>query len=497
MKENYSTNLDLVTMACGGIKVDDFSLPDTAKNQYGQEIAVEIPKTWLPVYDIDGLSKEQIEKIDAFYNTGKYRIRDFMSDDLKNRKNYSSNGDEKGEVLDLEDKGVGESYDGGILFFDEFARLRQQKVMDVMMTLCGDRTYQKMILASGWSIIAAANRLTDDKLPENNAEFRSLWGEAMKTRFTHLTFVPTKEEWLKWAREVNNEGYQNVDEIICKFIEKSPEGVWYDALDFGSREITDPDVKRILGVGANDKDKGTSGHDAIWGTNSLTKDELKKVGKYNSDINATVDNMEMIAWNGRTWDQKISRVFLSGLRQLFFGEPEQYEACFSTQKRVREINGGASSEEYTVKNIDTNKLKAQLNKVPRARWFAWTNGVYEKFDPSQNSRINDRFDFIMKWLGYIIESETGVGGVPSNAWSHYNSVDSAISDVDIREIYNKGQLRSTASRKDDNMYFDRMVDYTMATAVSWKSSIQTVDEVISKVLEALPKYITVEEIVRD
>ena len=493
MKENYNTKLDLVTMACGGIKVDDFSLPDTAKNQYGQEIAVEIPKTWLPVYDIDGLSKEQIERLDAFYNSGKYRIRDFMSDDLKDRK------DKNGEnVLSLEDNGVGESYDGGILFFDEFARLRQQKVMDVMMTLCGDRTYQKMILASGWSTIAAANRLTDDKLPENNVDFRSLWGEAMKTRFTHLTFVPTKVEWLRWAREVNEDGYQNVDELICKFIEKSPDGVWYDALDFGSREIADPDVARILGVDASSKGaKGGSSSNGTWGTNDLTRDELRKVSKYNSDVNANVDNMEMIAWNGRTWDQKISRVFLSGLRQLFYGHPDWYEDCFSTQKRIRELNGGASSEEYIVKNIDVNKLKTQLNKVPRDRWFNWTKGIYEKIDPSQNSRNNDRYDFLMKYLGYIIESETGKGGVPSKAWDHYNSIDSVIDEIDIREIYNKGQLRSTAARRDDNMLFDTMADYSQATAVNWKSNIANVDEVISIVLDALPKYITVDEIIKD
>lgn len=495
MEANYNTELDLVTMACGGIKVDDFSLPDTAKNQYGQEIAVEIPKTWLPVYDTDGLSKEQIERIDAFYNSGKYRIRDFMSDDVKNRKN------EEGEnIIAFEDRGTGKSYDGGILFFDEFARLRQQKVMDVMMTLCGDRLYQKMQLASGWSTIAAANRLTDDKLPENNAEFRSLWGEAMKTRFTHLTFVPTKEEWLTWAREVNDDGYQNVDEIICKFIEKSSPGVWYDALDFGSREIEDQDVKRILGVGSDVKgnldDRGSEGN-GTWGTNNLTKAELRKVGKYNSDINATIDNMEMVAWNGRTWDQKISRVFLSGLQQLFYGEPEQYEACFSTQKRVRELNGGASSQEYIVKNLDTNKLKAQLNKVPRDRWFTWTNGVYQVFDPNQNLRNNDRLGFMLEYLGYIIENETGKGGVPITAWIHYNSVDSVIDDADIRQIYNKGHMKSTAVRREDNVLFDRVSEYANLSSVNWKSNISNVDEVISKVLEALPNYITIDEILND
>ena len=490
MKKHYDTNLDIVTMACGGLKQDDFSLPDTAINQYGIEIAVEIPKTWLPVYDVDSLTDEQATKIDAFYNSGRYRIRDYMKNDVKNRKN------EEGEsVFDVEDRGIGESFDGGVLFFDEFARLRNQKLMDLMMALCGDRRYQKMKLASGWVTLCAANRLTDDKLPEYDTDFRSMWGEAMKTRFTHYTFVPTKVEWLQWAREVNKEGYQNVDELICKFIEKSPDYVWYDALDFGSREINDPDVQRILGI-SQDSESKSGESKGTWGTNNLNRDELRKINKYNTDTN-NMENLDLVAWNGRTWDQKISRRFLNSLRQLFFKNPDWYEDCFSTQKRVRSIEGGASSEEYNVKNLDMNKLKVQLNKLPRNTWFVWSANKYQTFDPSQSLRNNDRLEFVIKWLGTIIESETGKGGKVSNQWVHYNSIDSVISEMDIKYIYNKGELKSTASRRDDNMIFDRQSDYTQATAVNWKSNIQSVDEVISMVLDALPNYITVEDIIRD
>jgi hypothetical protein len=51
-----------------------------------------------------------------------------------------------------------------------------------------------------------------------------------------VTYVPTKDEWISWAREVNAEGYQNVQEYIVEFIEKMPDGVWMDCIDFGSRD---------------------------------------------------------------------------------------------------------------------------------------------------------------------------------------------------------------------------------------------------------------------
>ena len=123
-----------------------------------------------------------------------------MHSSLKGRKSETP-GHEEEPVYSLSDKVEGETYNGGVLFFDEFARLRTPKLMDLMMALCGDRTYQKMKLATGWIMICAANRRLDDRLTEYDTDFRELWGEAMKTRFDHYTFVPTKQEWLTWARE--------------------------------------------------------------------------------------------------------------------------------------------------------------------------------------------------------------------------------------------------------------------------------------------------------
>ena len=65
-----------------------------------------------------------------------------------------------------------------------------------------------------------------------------------------LNYVPTKKEWLEWAREVDKEGgVQHVDELICKFIESTEgDAVWYDAFGNGSRgDIKDANIKRIAG----------------------------------------------------------------------------------------------------------------------------------------------------------------------------------------------------------------------------------------------------------
>ena len=479
IKKTYSTKLDLVTVACGGLKVDDFELPDTVYNYANQKLAVSTPKTWLPVYDPTGLTPEQLKEVDDFYNSGKYRIRQRMNKDLKDRKN--EDGD---KVVDFKDIYVGETFDGGIIFFDEFARLRNLKTMDTMMTLCGDRIYQDMVLASQWVTIAAANRLSDDQKRESDIDFRSLWDNAKITRFTHVTFVPTKAEWLKWAREVDDNGYQNVDELICKFIEKSPDGVWYDALDMGSKEIDNDKITQIL------KDK--------WGSDSISIEDIKTVGDFIANAGKSLTNIEMVAWNGRTWDQKIAKRFLAALKEnLFFGHPEQYEACFSDSKRIREKDGGLSSEEYSVKNLDLKKLGEQLNKVDNKRWYSWTTGKYESIDPDQNLRKNDRLGFVMKYLGEIIEFETGKNSVPVKAWDHYNSIDAIIDEADIRAIYEKGGMKSANSRRDDNVIFDNMSEYNKVNTVNWKSNMQTVDEVISMVLDAFDKQINIDEILRD
>ena len=61
-----------------------------------------------------------------------------------------------------------ESFDGGILFFDELARIADPQTVTIMMNLMGDRLYKDMEVASRWSLISAANRLSDNNTSEVN-----------------------------------------------------------------------------------------------------------------------------------------------------------------------------------------------------------------------------------------------------------------------------------------------------------------------------------------
>jgi len=308
MKEFFNRNMDMVTVACSGLKFDDFELPGTAENLAGQTIAISVPKTWLPVYSTEGLTPEQIQKLDNLYNSGKFRIRKAVQDELRNRKATNTAGEEVGNVIDFgNDIPAGETYDGGIIFFDEVGRVGAKKTLDTMMNIA-DREYMGMRLASGWCTLFAANRLLDDNMSEFDTEWRKMWGEASKNRWTHVTYVPTKAEWLEWAREVDKStGYQNVDELICKFIEKTPNGVWYDALDLGSREIEGSSPAEI--------DKMNNILKKLSTGEELTTKETKEISNYVS-LGKSSSYLSMLTWNGRTWDQKIAQPFLKKLRDI-------------------------------------------------------------------------------------------------------------------------------------------------------------------------------------
>lgn len=494
-KKQFGKNLSMITMACGGLKYDDFELPDTVRNLEGQKMAVSIPKSWLPVIDTKGLTDEQVVKLHNYYNSGRYSIReDFLETNSKLIGKTNKKGD---EIVDIQEVIKGETFDGGILFLDELSRISNLATMNVLMTLCGDRRYQSLELASQWTTICAANRMTDDQRKESDKDFRDIWDSAKIDRFTMVTYIPTKQEWLRWAREVDNvTGLQNVDELICKFIEWAPDGVWYDALDLGSEDISDSAVRQILGVdNSDDEDKHSRGRKQgnsteVWGTDDISIDEIMAVSDYISTFTENKHNMELSHYSGRTWDQT-SKTFLSEIRNYILNyidengkrdKSKRFNNCFSTKIRTRDIAGGHSSEQYTVKNLDLKKLKAELDKVPTAWWMEWSKSYYQIFDKTENLRKHDRLGFVLKYLGFLIETNTGVNRKPIKMWDQYQKIDSLITDADIKSIYETGEMKNINLRKDDNILLDDQGQYATIKSVEWKQQMPTVDKVISKVL---------------
>jgi hypothetical protein len=118
----------------------------------GIDKAVDIPKTWLPVYKPTG-DKE----VDAALN---------------------------------------ERCGKGLLFIDELSRATPQ-VLNVMLPLINEGMFNGYILGSGWTIVTASNRMEDETAGQTEL------GNALSNRFAQVYYEPTVHTWRKWADKQN------------------------------------------------------------------------------------------------------------------------------------------------------------------------------------------------------------------------------------------------------------------------------------------------------
>lgn len=117
----------------------------------GGRKSVDIPKTWLPVYKPTG-DKE----VDAYLD--------------------AKCGD-------------------GLLFIDELSRASSQ-VLNVMLPLINEGIFNGYKLGSGWTIVCASNRMSDDA---GQTEI----GNALANRFLQVHYEPTVDSWREWADKQN------------------------------------------------------------------------------------------------------------------------------------------------------------------------------------------------------------------------------------------------------------------------------------------------------
>lgn len=129
---------------------DNFTLPKYIDVD-GQDKATDVPKTWLPVYKPTGDAK-------------------------------------KDAALDAK-------CGNGLLFIDELSRATPQ-VLNVILPLINEGIFNGYHLGSGWTIIAASNRMEDD---EGQAEL----GNALANRFAQVYYEPTVKTWREWADKQN------------------------------------------------------------------------------------------------------------------------------------------------------------------------------------------------------------------------------------------------------------------------------------------------------
>lgn len=412
LREEEGLNLMFQTVQCSNLNTEDWGIPaiveefkedDSTGRKAGdlkaaiRKTATNIPKTWLPVYELTD-DEEENRRRDDFYNSGAFN---------------------PGNV---------QKYDGGIIFFDEYTRL-PARAKNIMMALTDRYMYENMHMASKWCLVFAANRLEDVR---NGDQADFIMEQAQADRFLHITYVPTKAEWLVWARKVNNvTGLQNIDEKYCAFIEASPDGVWYDALDLGARDglISDENKKLI-----SDYRSGQADPDAIQ---SIYDSEPGLNGQ--------------LTWTGRSWQTKVNNQEQQLLKQLFSNHPELLKSI------------------YTKGNIDAVKLEQALNMLSPKEWNRWAGSFQDAIDPSgRMSRIAFYDAYI---TDYIINGNlAGDQDLPTVEWKTYNEYKKTFSPDVITSIWETGQMPSQKMRDDDNKFYTQAGNYSSTEISKWKKS---------------------------
>ena len=140
-------NYNLIVKTLSNETPDNFTLPTYVETPTGKK-ADDIPKTWLPV--------------------------------------YKPTGDE------AQDKVLDENCGHGLLFIDELSRATPQ-VLNVVLPLINERIFNGYNLGSGWTIVVASNRMSDEKGGQSEI------GNALANRFIQVYYEPTVHTWREWA----------------------------------------------------------------------------------------------------------------------------------------------------------------------------------------------------------------------------------------------------------------------------------------------------------
>jgi len=155
LKQMKGENSRLLDFQLSMKEHDDFFLPSYNVNKTK---AVDLPKSYLPVWeDLDSMTDEERKKAD-------------------------------------------EACGKGLIFLDELSRAKPQ-VQNVCLKLVDERKLgENYRLGSGWSVIAASNRLEDDMDTQHDLS------TALANRFRQVNYSPTCKSWREWA---DKQGYMN------------------------------------------------------------------------------------------------------------------------------------------------------------------------------------------------------------------------------------------------------------------------------------------------
>lgn len=425
------TNLYLYSVYCAGLDADSFRLPapvnhDSAEGVKDLYFAQGII-SWLPMY----------QPRDAAYNRA-------MEDRFARCMHISSDGDKP--LLDSDNN----EYQGGVLFLDEVVRVHPH-AFPVIMNIC-DRGLQEMKLADSWAIICAANRYIDDPSQEATTLMEAT---PILQRFIHYTYVPEREEWLKWARETNKKGVANIDPQICDFIAAMPEWVWYRTVDNGGY---DEEVKKAF----NKSNAADFYKDGISFENIEALKDAAEEAKSPIALNKAT-------WNGRTWE-RISKEYANMLKNALSQNPKNYSYPICLARSIKR---------YNYNGIDNAVLEEALDYVPEEKWKQWCVDYNQKYKKGLSGF--ERLGVIRQALIELVKEHCGSNN-PGTAqeMKKYFDWQATFSEPEVIEsIYNTGLMPKKYQQQDDA---GRYVDGGFA----WKDNTAIVREVESFLMKRYP-----------
>lgn len=435
-KDNPDTpmNLYFYSVFCAGLDSDSFRLPapvdrDEAKGvkdlYFGQGVIC-----WLPMY----------RPRDAAYNQ---RMEDRF------RRCMHISFDKDAPLVDSDNN----EYQGGVLFLDEIVRVHPH-AFSTIMNIC-DRSLIELKLADSWAIICASNRFVED--PTQDAIITLMKSEPILDRFIPLTYVPTKQEWLMWARDDSKKkGVSNIHPLICDFIAAMPDKIWYRTFDNGGH---DEEIKKRM----NTSNAADFYKDGISYQNIA--DFMERKDKTEEDLGA----FSKERWNSRTWE-RISNEYANMLKILLSKNPKNYSYPVCLARSVKKYNYGG---------IDDTVLEEALDYVPEEKWEQWCKDYSQKYKKGLSGF--ERLDVVRKALIEIVREHCGGNDPePAREMKKYFDWQTIFSEPEVIDsIYNTGLMPKKYQQQDNA---GRYINGGFA----WKDNSAVVREVESFLMKRYP-----------
>ena len=454
----HAINLNLEIISLSGYTIEQWTLPSGyIRNIAGIEIDrfADKPKIWLPVY-LRSSDPEENARRDDFCNTCKFLAT--------NPEGHITSAD-------------GHPFEGGIVFMDEYSRV-EPNVQNILMALGNEHTFgDNYQVASKWGFVFASNRSFDENDAETD-DLRYFPTAAQMNRFKHFTYVPSKKEWIEWAREVNPITHEaNVPPFITDFIEATKDFVWYSTIVNGGYDdlLENPEAN-----------KRAHEHDE-------------------SEVQAVLDQPLLKTKRvvtPRTWANTIGPEYKMELIRIFDGNKEgmtgeeYYQKLIDDSIIEKTDEEGNSYKEY-YGGILPNILVDALNDVDDERWEEWVEdkGGEEYLDPSGSfTGIRGRYNMFMQWFLENVRDSIGDGSGTSaynstspvmQQWKAYQSYAKHFTPDVYLSIWETGKKPKEYQKDDDKtpVSIDKFADTEFS---KWKQVSSICFDVAKGLFDAYP-----------